>query len=208
MWGAIDKMTGLLGEHCERLAVGGSVRRGSSEPKDVELVVIPKPSLWPVLDGLVTAGVVGKADYGGKTRWGQLYRGVDVGGVKVEIFTATEATWGYIYWLRTGPGAAGQYVVSRLWDSPVRAQDGAIWYAPDWQMVGKAWVSKRRQQVRVADERDFFGLLNMPYVEPAYRNEKVYRDALGGKGRTWGDPLPFLMDAPVVGAANLQTYLL
>jgi hypothetical protein len=46
------------------------------------------------------------------------------------------------------------------------------------------------------------------YVEPAYRNEKVYRDALGGKGRTWGDPLKLLMGAPVVGAANLQTYLL
>lgn len=209
-WAAIDKVIGLLQDHCERLTVGGSVRRGEANPKDVELVVIPKPTLWPTLDMLVATGTFSKADYGGKPRWGQLYRGIDVDGVKVEIFTATRDTWGYIYWLRTGPGAAGQYVVSRLWDSQIRAQDGAIWYAPDWQRVKRGgkytWISANRVQVSVKDERAFFGLLNMPYVEPSDRTEKVYRAALGAKGRTWGDPLPLLMSATDSAAGPVDLF--
>lgn len=205
-WRVIEKVTDWIADHCEVLEVGGSIRRGKPDPKDVELIAIAKDTLWLTLDKMLAEGRFKKADYGGSTRWGQTYRGLEVDGMKVEVWTASPDTWGYIYWLRTGPGAANQYAVTRLWESSMRAQGGAIWYATDWEEIRKPvkgdkdkieWRSSTKRQVSVKTEHDMFGLLNMPFLDPADRTEQAYRKALGGKGRTWGNPLPFLMDAPV-----------
>jgi len=194
VWDAVEIVFSILKGHTVRAAKAGSLRRGKQDPKDAEIVLIPSPSAWPALDAALAAGVVKKADYGGRTRWGELYRGVEVGGIKVELFTATPATWGYIHWLRTGPADGNQYVVGQMWKSKIRAQGGAIWYAPDWKMsVRLEWKIPNRQQVRVAEESDFFGLLGMENVFPQDRRKEVYERAFDSRSHRWGDPLSLLM---------------
>jgi DNA polymerase/3'-5' exonuclease PolX len=200
VWNAIEKVADLLAGHTEKFEVGGSVRRCSVQPKDSELVVIPKPTLLARLDALVRDGTVKKADYSGRARWGEVYRGLDVDGIKVEIFSATPDNWGYIFWLRTGPGDANQYAVSRLWGSNIRAQGGAIWYAPRWSKETKygkvAWMADNRRQVRVADENAMFALMGMSYIIPRERRMEVYERRFEARSHRWGDPLPLLMDEP------------
>jgi len=118
-WDAVDKVCDLIKGHYSRIEVAGSLRRCKINPKDGEIVVIPTATLWPRLDELVKAGTLAKAKYGLKEtfRWdgkNAAYRGVDVDGLKVEIFCAKPETWGYIYWLRTGPGDANQYVMRQM----------------------------------------------------------------------------------------------
>lgn len=192
---AVAHVVDTLYDHCERVMIAGSIRRGKTNPKDGEVVVIPKPSLWAHVDALVSEGVFGKARYGQaqSVRWGDTYRGLDVDGFKVEIFTATPETWGYIYWLRTGPGDANQYMVGQLWNSKMRAADGGIWYARDWKRDGNKWMSATRQQVRVEDERTLFSLFGMEYLDAAERSLEAYQAIVGVKSHRWGDATPYLM---------------
>ena len=200
-WDAVDKVCDLIKGHYSRIEVAGSLRRCKINPKDGEIVVIPTATLWPRLDELVKAGTLAKAKYGLKEtfRWdgkNAAYRGVDVDGLKVEIFCAKPETWGYIYWLRTGPGDANQYVMRQMAQSRIRAQGGAIWYAKDWRRDGDKWVSQTKKQVNVPDERVFFGLLGMGYVPPQDRRIEIYENAMESAGHRWGDATPYLMDAP------------
>lgn len=197
VWDAVEVVFSILKGHTERAAEAGSLRRGKVDPNDAEIVLIPKPTAWGALDTALAAGVIKKADYNGRTRWGEKHRGVEVNGVKVELFTATPDTWGYQYWLRTGPGDANQYIVSRMWASKIRAKDGAIWYADDWrQTERREWFSPTRRQVRVAEEMVFFSLIGMSCVRPQDRRIEVYEKAIESISHRWGDPTPYLMDAP------------
>lgn len=204
-WDAVDKVCELIKGHYQRIEVAGSLRRCKVNPKDGEIVVIPSATLWPRLDELVNAGILSKAKYGLKEtfRWNgknAAYRGVEVDGFKVEIFCAKPETWGYIYWLRTGPGDANQFIMTRMAQSRIRAQGGAIWYAKDWRREGDKWASETKQQVNVSDERVFFGLLGMSYVPPQDRRIEIYEKAIESISHRWGDPANYLMDAPAQSA--------
>ncbi len=163
--------------------VAGSIRREMTSVKDGEIVALCTPeqerNLLARLDGLVLAGKVSKANYSDTStpsyRWGNKYRGLQVGsrenGMKVEIFLATPDNFGYIYWLRTGPGDANMELMTRLsyLHAPVRFEDGKAW----WVTYEGSALSKKCQ-LRVPDEDALFGMLNMRYVPPKDRTEGMY----------------------------------
>lgn len=177
---AAQHIIDLLGAHCERIEIAGSIRRGKPDPKDAELVAIPKSSLLAHMDALVERGELGKALYphgnqATRNRWGNSYRGLQVGDVKVELFLATPETWGYIYWLRTGPGDANQWVMQFLkWqDAPCRPAKGAFRY--DGELVP------------TPTEHDVFALLGINYIPPQERAEAAYKAVLR-KGHVFPTP--------------------
>lgn len=184
----------LLKPHCERIQIAGSVRRNKQNPKDVEILVIPKPSLWPFIDELLAMGHIGKATYGAtnSTRWGKLYRGIQYDGMKVEIFTAAPETWGNQLLIRTGPGDANQRLMQILnRHTPIRFKDGAVWYSENWRKEGNGWEADDRQQVPLCEESDVFRLLGMAFVEPEARHERMY-DQLSKAAHAWPDAREFL----------------
>lgn len=166
-----------LAPDCERIAVAGSVRRGKGNPKDIEIVYIPRVSerqigFFPdmveevdefdlALDRLLARGVLLRDDR--VKRWGEKYkRAIHVGsGMVIELFAAREDTWGYIYALRTGPADWNRKLVTR------RDQGGML---PKPLMLVAGNVLRYGQFTPVPDEATFFGLFGMPCWPPEERS--------------------------------------
>ena len=187
----VEDMADLLASACERLEIAGSIRRGKPAVKDAELVAIALPGLLSYIDQLVDNGLIAKALYGDKqlTRWGNKYRGMQYGNMKIELFLADEDNWGYQYWLRTGPGDANTFVMSWLKhrkDAPIYADGGMWWWKrPD----GDA-------RLAVRDEVAMFHLLGMEYIEPQHRSEQIYKKMLYRREFAWPDFSAFLAVDP------------
>lgn len=157
----------LIEAYCRRVEVAGSVRRNKPEVKDIEIVAIFEDGWTDYLDALVEAGVITKATYGatGSHRWGQKYRGLVFEGTRIEIFAADESNYGYMLWLRTGPGEANEYVMKHLKaTSATIAARGGYWWRGD-------------ERLDTPEESDVFALLGIDSIEPINRSEAAYRSA-------------------------------
>jgi len=169
----------LISPHCEWVAVGGSVRRQRNEVKDIEIIATPTPALLPFLDQLVQAGKLKKADYGGRTRWGQKYRGMVFMEAKCELFLCDRLNRGWIYYLRTGPANLNKMLMLKLArQAPFRFSGGYGWYQ-DRKLV-------------IATEESFFDLLGIAYVPPHERTLKRYKELFGAVDHAWGNPQQYI----------------
>lgn len=167
-------LAALLAPACEQIKIAGSIRRGKPIVGDGELVAIPRifpegNALWWLLDALVADGTLKKfvgTDKNGKpfTRWGSDYRAVVYRGLKVDIFTADAANFGYQYLLRTGPGEANTRLMQLLFHAPFKFRDGYAWYGED--------------RLDLPDEPAVFDLLGMTYLPPDKRSRQAYERAL------------------------------
>lgn len=174
----VQRVVGILACTCERVEIAGSIRRGVPTVKDAEIVAIAGPHTLRSMDQQISAGAWTKALYGDRLlpRWGAKYRGFDVDGLRVEVFFTDADSWGLTYWLRTGPGDANQALMGRLARTPIRVQDGAVWYAPRWAYDEgrKRWLADERQRLAIRTEDDWFTLLGLDYVEPERRDAVLY----------------------------------
>lgn len=160
-----DELRDELSDVCEQVVVGGSIRRWVRYVKDAELVVLPKhaPALLARIDSWLIAGRVKKAMYGNSAeRWGTKYRGLVYRGLRVEIFVGDRDNFGYLLWLRTGPGEANKYVMQQCIyrAAPYRAEGGYWW--------------KEGRKLSIPDETEMFRLLGMTEVLPHLRSIDVY----------------------------------
>ena len=168
---------GLIADVCDQVVIAGSVRRRRLEVGDIEIVALPKDAraLNARLDKLVIDRVISRAAYGKELshRWGEKYRGFTYEGVRVEVFTADVDNWGYILWLRTGPGDANQYVMMMCSqkDAPYRAKNGYWWHDG--------------RKLHVANETEMFRLLGMNVVPPPLRKVDAYQQHF--RNFRWGD---------------------
>lgn len=196
----LSTFAALIRSYTTRLEIAGSVRRKKADVKDGELVAIAAPGLLDVLDHLVAVGAIRKAEYGanGSHRWGPKYRGLVWRGLRVEIFLTDAHSWGYQYWLRTGPGDANQFIMTRMVQThvPVRFIEGACWYAPNnwtWNAKRDKWEASARFQVSLPEEADLFTLLGLPEIRPEFRTEQVYRNQMLTPKHQWGSPANHLI---------------
>lgn len=186
-----------LANACERIEIAGSVRRGRPEVHDAELVIIPTPDLLPLTDSLIESGEAQYALYGEKRtkRWGNNYRGLLYKGIKCELFMTNEDSWGYQYWLRTGPGDANTYIMRWLnlphVKAPVRFREGYGWYSRNWYFDGKTWVADDKRRLRIASEEDLFAVLGMPFIPPSERTEAMYKKLTNKRDYVWPDYAPY-----------------
>lgn len=193
----IGELVELLRPACERIEIAGSVRRGKLEVHDAEVVIVPTPDLLPLTDDLIQYRKAQYALYGEKRikRWGSNYRGLLFGGIKCELFMTNEDSWGYQYWLRTGPGDANHYIMNWLAlkhvHAPVRFRDGYGWHSRSWRHDGKAWVADDKRRLRIASEEDLFAVLGMPFIPPAERTEMMYKKLTNVRDFVWPDYAPY-----------------
>lgn len=157
---------------CKQIELAGSLRRGKPDVGDVEIVALPQdaPSMLARLDKLVAAGSIHKARYSdGKTRWGQKYRGLIIDGLRVEVFLADVHNWGFILWLRTGPGDANEWVMRQcLYQrAPYRAVEGY------WRVTLEG--GEPGPKIHVPDEKEMFRLLGIKIlISPGSRRLETY----------------------------------
>ena len=166
-----EELIDELRDLCDQIQIAGSVRRKKETVGDLEIVVQAgvARAFLARLDQWVHSGRAKKG-----AAWGQRYRRVEIGGLKCDFFLADAANWGYIYWLRTGPGDANMTAVTLLkyGAAPYRLEDGYFW----------AGIKK----IVVPDEKTVFKLLGMPSViPPAERTSDKYRYYM--RSRKWAD---------------------
>ena len=175
-----DELLALLSPSCQRIAIGGSVRRKCAECSDVELICIPRieqvkvtpeaPNLfddpqeerevnllWAQLDGLAEK----MAPAFEKIRWGDKYRAfrwplLGHESIQVDLFTATVNSWGLQLLIRTGSAKFSQHVVTQLKRRGTPSQGGYV-------------RGSKGTPISTPTEEEVFRLAGMNYYAPEER---------------------------------------
>jgi len=151
-----------LSPSCQRIEIAGSIRRRKPEPKDVELLCIPRyRGSVNLLDSQITMlmgeGVLalrrnkrGSTAYGPKNK---LLVHVE-SGIGIDVFSTTEECWWVALCVRTGPK-----------DSNIAIAKAA--QRRGWRLLAYgSGFSAPGGLLRCDSERDVFELVGLPYKEP------------------------------------------
>ena len=176
---------GIYRPAIERAETAGSLRRyedtrlwaiehGLPAPdapffKDGEIVIMTRgdASILPWLEQLEKRGLIGWALYSqsegdgdgrGTYRRGPLYQGIVWQGMRIEIFQATRANWGYQLVLRTGNADFNMLIMTR-----VKPRLPYVWEK------GNLWHEGRK--LYLPDENAFFAACGLDYIPPRLRDE-------------------------------------
>lgn len=145
-----------LEPHCERIAIAGSIRRGKPEPKDIEIVAIPKP----YDTGLFESGIATVVNQWEKVK-GELpckyTQRVLPEGIKLDLFFATPENWGLIFAIRTGSAEFSHKRLASRWSAMGYKSEGGV-------------LMRDGESICVREEKDLFDLLGMAWIEPKDRN--------------------------------------
>ena len=150
-----DRVVKQLKPHCERIEIAGSIRRERPNPKDIEIVAIPKP--YNI--GLFESGIATVVNKWQKIK-GELpckyTQRLLPKGIKLDLFFAQLENWGLIFAIRTGSADYSHKVLASTWSKlGYKSVNGVL--------------TKDDQSVPVYEEIDLFNLLGISYVEPKLR---------------------------------------
>jgi len=164
-----------LSPACDRIMIAGSVRRGKPEPKDVEIVYIPRMSservdLFSYGDVPATEAMI--EELVDRRLWlfddvvrrnGPKYKRMMhcMSGAVIELFRADHDNWGYILALRTGPGDFNKVWAAHPWDGGCLPTDIAL-------KDGYLWRSGK--PVATPSEDEFFAMIGLPCWQPEERS--------------------------------------
>ena len=167
-----EKWIRYLAPVCDRIAIAGSIRRGKAEPKDIEIVCIPKfqaeldlfggkGETINLLEAELRKLFLERA-YLAATKRGPRYKQLALPeGIKLDLFICLPPSeWGVQFLIRTGPADFSHWCVTTrhaggALPSYLRVKDGAVWH--------------RSEKLETPEEADFFRLLRLDYVEPSER---------------------------------------
>lgn len=150
--------------YCDRIQIAGSIRRKKPEPRDIEILCIPKTiELTDLFSGKEKKRVSGFAEVvdswvhiKGNAHDGKyMQRMMD--NVKIDIFTATPETWAMQLAIRTGSAEFSHRVLANRWVKLGYHAEGGM-------------LMKGDKPIPVFEEEDLFKLLQLEYVEPWKRN--------------------------------------
>ena len=149
---------------CDRVEIGGSIRRKKPDVGDIELICIPTFAEVGTGQATLTGGETTVSEnllFGHLARhyhvmkMGEKYCQIATQELKVDVFSATPETWGYILLLRTGPAKFSKFIVSELKKRGFTPKDGAI-------LLGD-------EPIPTIEEIVVFQHLLISYIEPECR---------------------------------------
>lgn len=109
------KIVSVIGPHCIRAEVAGSIRRRKSTVNDIDIVVLPKPQSWIQVIKEI------RREFGAITeKQGEKLATLYVpfvskqgrGYVEVDLYRASEGTWGILLLIRTGSAEHNIYLAN------------------------------------------------------------------------------------------------
>jgi DNA polymerase/3'-5' exonuclease PolX len=164
-----EHLQGLLAPACERILIAGSIRRRKREIGDIELVAQPK--LEPVLDMFGDATSYRSLlddrltllPTEGYTKNGDKYKQFIYEGETVDLFIATQETWGAVATIRTGSADFTHWLVTSRRNgggcpSGLKIRDARVCYE---NVSGPAFDTDT--------EEKFFAVLEQPWIDPVQR---------------------------------------
>jgi len=191
----------LLAPYCDRIEVGGSIRRERMSIGDVELVAVPRfgtafvrdPNdpmfggcerentnlLRNALDDLVADGAMqARLGKDGKAARGDRYQRLVYRAFALDVFSVLEpAQWGCVFTLRTGPHQFNRWLVTprpagALPTSTVM-DAGSLWIgARDYSKKDNP-ITYKGSQILTPTEQSFFDALGIPWIPPHQRDEHM-----------------------------------
>ncbi len=196
---AIDR----LAPYCERIEVGGSIRRQLMSIGDVEIVCVPKfgtafvrdPNdllfggcerenvnlLRNALDDLVGDGTMQpRLGKDGKAARGDRYQRLVFQDFALDVFSVLEpAQWGCVATLRTGPHQFNRWIVC---PAPTGAlptstimDAGSLWYGTRDYSKKDNPITYKGSQILTPTEESFFDALGIPWIPPTERDKFIER---------------------------------
>jgi len=161
-----DRIADWLGPYCDRLEIAGSIRRCRHHPNDVDIVAIPKVETGRDLFGkeLAPRNLAAEAVHARATaeRWvvdgsGDACITVYHACVQVDLFWATQDTWGTVLLCRTG------------------SKEHNIWLAELAKGAGGKWHPHRglylRGKIYAATEDEIYAALGLDPIPPSRRED-------------------------------------
>lgn len=176
-----EKIKGAIGEHCDKVAIAGSIRRKEPVVGDIEIVCQPKMKTTrdlfgdPHRDAVVSLEKI-KRDLGdlglhkvkGKDRYQQWEIPYTVSGLieqelSLDLFLVLPpADWGVIFMIRTGPHFFSRKMVTQKPSG----------YLPRGCQVLEGRIVSVLNENKVKDidtEKDYFKFCGMDYIPPEER---------------------------------------
>lgn len=165
-----NKYLYLLGPHCEKAHIAGSIRREQAEVKDIEIVCIPKRELvcsttdlfgndndatWQPVRAF--CDVVNSLPKVKGLATGKYTRRLLPEGIQLDLFMVNRENWGAQLLIRTGSARFSKWVIGTLLPQQgYRMEDG--------------YVMKGQHVVPVYEEEDVLNLLNDKYFTRRFIN--------------------------------------
>ena len=151
-----------LAPHCDRIAIGGSIRRQKAEVGDIEVVCIPVmvkvglfgdiPEVSPEFCQLVNRWTAVKGSPKGKYTQRILPEGI-----KLDLFMATPDNWGLIFAIRTGSKRFSHLNLASRWvELGYKSVNGML--------------VRNGKRIPVKEEQDLFDVLKIGWREPKERD--------------------------------------
>jgi len=153
-----EKLVSQLEPYCDRIQIAGSIRRGKTEPNDIEIVCIPSvvegerhPEFVNIVEQLEKVK--------GCAKNGKYTQRMTPEGIKLDLFTARHENWGFILAQRTGSADFSHHVLAKGW------------VKKGYRSVDTILV-KDDVKYPMYEEEDVFKLIGIDYIEPADRSYK------------------------------------
>jgi DNA polymerase/3'-5' exonuclease PolX len=169
-----EHLVNRLKPGCERIIIAGSLRRQKREIGDIEVVAQPK--LTPALDlfgepvaGMEHSGLDERlASLGteGYTKNGPKYKQFIFGGASVDLFIASQETWGCVATIRTGSADFTHWLVTP------RNKGGGCFSHLKFQ---EGRLMDGGKALDTSEERLLFVALEQDWIEPVDRIDGRWR---------------------------------
>lgn len=144
----------LLSPYCNRIEIGGSIRRKKNQCKDIELILIRDPSKIEQLEDVIKNWEKIRGSIRGRYTQVRLPENI-----VADIFIAVDdgTNWGNIFLVRTGNWVFSRFMMGiRPPQLGMKHRDGYLW--------------KYNERIDCYEEEDVFRLLMMDYIEPEKRS--------------------------------------
>ncbi len=176
----------LLADLCERIMVGGSLRRGKARVGDVEIILRPRhaAAFKNRCERLLASGrfAFRHNKNGVRIAWGERYRAVLCQGFPVDLFIVQpDRQWGPTCLIRTGGNAANQVLVT---SEGRRTTLGDIGVLPPGMKFEDGVVWRGGTPLDTPTERSVFEACRLPWIEPGLRSVDMYQSC--AREREWG----------------------
>jgi DNA polymerase/3'-5' exonuclease PolX len=173
-----EKFLEFLTPHCHRIVVAGSIRRRKPFVKDIEILMVSRPSSQAdpndlfehrvarpavaiALDELLKLGVITKRlSKIGNESWGPENKLAihTKSGMPVDFFLVPERNWWNALVVRTGPKNSNKSIAAE-----------ALRRGWQWHAYGDGFTRGENEKFVVRQERDAFDHVGLPYLPPEKR---------------------------------------
>lgn len=151
-----------------RIQICGSVRRKKKEVSDLDLVLVPHRDAVKDMFGNVTGTQVAPEFARIINQWTKIKGEADgkytqriVDGHKVEFTMCQQDNFGVLQIIRTGDSEFTHMLMKRVNKMGLEQRDGYLW--------------RDDNRLTIEDEKDYFRILELPYIEPENRNADAFK---------------------------------